>query len=819
MPSTFSSSTGVRSLLQPILAGFVLGCGAQLQQMALWPGSIYAGLLAVAGAALMIFFSVGTLRRPGIVATVVATLCALVLGFAGVGLRSAVFLADGLKPDLEGRDVTVEGVISAMPQRNESGLRFALNVESAQLDGAAVKLPAKLLLGWYAGFGGGFDAGNMVIDLQRQPEDVRAGEKWQMTVRLKAPHGNSNPYGFDYELWLWEQGVQATGYVRAGARDVAPKRRGQTWQHPVETLRQNVRDAIFERVGDRQQAGLIAALVVGDQNAIDRADWDVFRATGVAHLMSISGVHITMFAWAAVWSVGWLWRRSTGLCLTYPAPAAALVGGILLASAYAVFSGWGVPSQRTIGMLCTVGLLRLSGRTWPWPQVWLLAMAVIVAFDPWALLQAGFWLSFVAVGVLFATDVGGRDAAPQGVKGQARSLMREQWVVTMALTPLSLLLFNQVSVVGLLANALAIPWVTLVLTPLCMLGVLWAPIWDAAAQAVAAMTWALQGLAALPFSSISVAAVPLWAAAAGVAGGALLAMPWPGRVRALGLPLVLPVLLWQSPRPESGQFELVVADIGQGNAVLVRTAGHALVYDAGPRFSRESDAGHRVLVPLLKALAERVDTLVLSHRDTDHTGGAAALLATQPEAQLLSSIAGDHFLQALRPAQRCEAGQHWDWDGVRFEVTHPAAADYETPRRSNAMSCVLRVTNGARTALLVGDIEQAQEAQLLTGTRSLQADVLLVPHHGSKTSSGADFLDAVAPRFALVQSGYRNRFGHPASVVVERYRERQIQLVDSPHCGAMTWMSAQPDRLLCQRQAALRYWHHRVPMAADQSSS
>jgi competence protein ComEC len=814
MPSKSSSSADFPSLLWPILAGFVFGCAWQLQQAALWHGPVYAGLALMGAASLWCFGAVRTPLRASTVTTLGVAIAAVALGFGGAGLRASSFLAEGLNPLLEGRDMRVTGVVSAMPQRNEAGLRFLLALESAQLDGRAVKLPPKLMLSWYAGFGGGFDAGNMMAELQQQPADLRAGERWQMTVRLKAPHGNSNPYGFDYELWLWEQGVQATGYVRAGTLDVAPQRLGPTWRHPVEAMRQSVRDAIFERVPDRQQAGLIAALVVGDQNAIDRADWDVFRATGVAHLMSISGVHITMFAWAAVWLVGSLWRRSARLCLAYPAPSAALVGGIVLASAYAIFSGWGVPSQRTIWMLCTVGLLKLSGRTWPWPQVWLLAMAVIVAVDPWALLQAGFWLSFVAVGVLFATDSGDGDVASQGVQTHAQSLFREQWVVTMALTPLSLLLFNQVSVVGLLANALAIPWVTLVLTPLAMLGVPWAPLWDAAAWAVAGMTWVLQCLAALPFATLSVAAAPLWAAAAGVAGGALLVMPWPRRVRALGAPLLLPVLLWQSPRPELGQFELLAADIGQGNAVLVRTANHALVYDAGPRFSRESDAGHRVLVPLLKALGERVDTLVLSHRDTDHTGGAAAVLATQPKAQLLSSIADDHFLQTLRPAQRCQAGQRWDWDGVRFEVLHPLATDYEAQRKSNAMSCVLRVTNGVHTVLLVGDVEQAQEAQLLANDNILKADVLLVPHHGSKTSSSGAFLDAVAPRFALVQSGYRNRFGHPAAAVMDRYLERQVVVQDSPYCGAMTWASAQPDRLLCQRELALRYWHHRVPTAA-----
>ena len=794
-----------------------MGCALQLQQALLWAWPVYAGL---ALAALVLAWICGTARLPrGAVWRAAAPwglgIAAMALGMGCVGWRASAFLAQGLDPALEGCDLNVTGVIGAMPQRNETGVRFMLEVESAQLEGRSVNLPAKLQLAWYAGVGGGFDAGNLLADLQRQPADLRAGERWQMTLRLKAPHGNSNPHGFDYELWLWEQGVQATAYVRAGSRDVAAQRLGKTWLHPVETLRQSVRDAIFERVPDRQQAGLIAALVVGDQNAIDRADWDVFRATGVAHLMSISGVHITMFAWGAAWLVGWLWRRSSRVCLAYPAPGAALVGGIVLASAYAVFSGWGVPSQRTIWMLCSVGLLRLSGRSWPWPQVWLLALGLIVAVDPWALLQAGFWLSFVAVGVLFATDSGERDAARRGIQSRTRSFFREQWVVTLALTPLSLLLFNQVSVIGLLANALAIPWVTLVLTPLCMLGVLWSPLWDAAAWAVLAMSALLQALAALPFASVTVAAVPLWAAAVGVAGGTLLAMPWPRSVRVLALPLLLPVLLWQVERPELGQFELLAADIGQGNAVLVRTAGHALVYDAGPRFSSENDAGQRVLVPLLRALGERVDTLVLSHRDTDHTGGAAAVLATQPQARLLSSLESDHPLQALRAAQRCELGQRWDWDGVVFEVLHPQAPDYEARPKSNAMSCVLRITNGVHTALLVGDIEQAQEARLLNRPEALKADLLLVPHHGSKTSSSAAFLDAVAPRFALVQAGYRNRFGHPASSVMERYRERQIQVVDSPRCGAITWESAQAQRVLCQRDLGRRYWQHRVPVERE----
>ncbi|NMM82631.1 DNA internalization-related competence protein ComEC/Rec2, partial [Acidovorax sp. SRB_14] len=733
---------------------------------------------------------------------------------------AAHFAAQALAPALEGRDIRVTGVVAAMPQPIAAGLRLRLAVESAQLDGAAVRVPPLIDLGWYAGVWR--DAPDPA-QAQRPPPPLRAGERWQLTVRLKAPHGERNPHGFDYELWLWEQGVQATGYVRAGARDLPPQRLGATAQAPVEQLRQAVRDAIIARLAADatdaravRVAGVVAALVTGDQRAIDRADWDVFRATGVAHLMSISGLHITLFAWLAAAAVQWLWRRSPRLCLAWPAPSAALVCGVALAGAYALFSGWGVPAQRTVAMLGAAALLRLSGRRWPWPLVWLLTCAVVVVPDPWALWQPGFWLSFVAVAVLFATDSGAVEARPLGIWGRFHALLREQWVVTLALTPLTLLLFGQVSLVGLAANLLAIPWVTLVVTPLAFLGVLWAPLWHAAGWGVQALAVLLQWLAALPAATVRVAAAPLWAGLAGVAGGVLLALRLPWRVRALGLPLLLPVLLWQAPRPAHGEFELLAADVGQGNAVLVRTATHTLLYDAGPRYNQTSDAGGRVLVPLLRALGERVDTLMLSHRDSDHTGGAAAVLATQPQALLTGSIDGEHAVQALRPVLPCLAGQRWHWDGVEFAVLHPlpamAAGEGARAVPANAQSCVLRIAAaGGAAALLAGDIEKAQEHALLARNAAVAADVLLVPHHGSKTSSSAEFLDAVRPRAALVQAAYRSRFGHPAPEVVQRYRERGIAVVDSAGCGAARWRSAQAAQVQCERALQPRYWQHRAP--------
>ncbi len=803
------------------MAGSVAGAGLQLQQAMLWPLSVYASALCAGVAGVWLLRRLR--HRLGRGMGAVALILGLLAGLGLAGARAVAYLDGALDPMVEGRDLQVVGVVAQMPQRSDGGLRFRLDVESARWAGLAtgadangpLRPPSTVALGWYAEntglWGRTAQGGSMPAESPRPPAALHAGERWRMTVRLKAPHGNLNPHGFDYELWLWEQGVQATGYVRTGARDAPPEHIGSTWLHPVERARESVRDAVFERIADRRLAGVIAALVTGDQSAIDRADWDIFRATGVAHLMSISGLHITMFAWLAAALVAALWRRSARCMLWWPAPHAALVGGVLLAGLYALFSGWGVPAQRTVCMLATVGLLRLTGRRWPAPHLWMTACALVVAFDPWALMQAGFWLSFVAVGVLFATDAGtGREGRP-GMAARLRGLLREQWVVTVALAPLTLLLFQQVSLVGLAANAIAIPWVTLVVTPLAMLGALAHPLWDVAARAVQALAWLLQVLAGLPFATVSTGAPPGWMAACGVAGGVLLAMRLPPSVRALGLPLLLPVLLWQPPRPPTGEFEVLAADIGQGNAVLVRTANHSLLYDTGPRYSLESDAGHRVLVPLLRALDERLDTLVLSHRDADHTGGAAAVLAMQPQAHLRSSIEATHPLQALRPSQRCAAGQQWTWDGIHFEFLHPVSADYETADKPNAVSCVLRIDSGRASVPLAGDIERDQESALVARGTLQAVDLLLVPHHGSKTSSSASLLGALKPRIAIVQAGYRNRFGHPAPEVVQRYRERGITLLDSSHCGAMQWHSGAPQAWHCERSTALRYWHHRVP--------
>ena len=812
-------------------AAWPVGAACQLREAALQSMSVYAACM-VFGALLVLMFIVARRRLArGVVAGVSIGLALLAFGVTGG--RASVRLADALPVALEARDLQLTGLVASLPEHTSTGLRFRFEVEQATFNGNAVAVPRLVSLGWYVGF-------DAEATLSAAQLGLQAGQRWRFTVRLRRPHGLANPHGHDQELRWFEEGVRATGSVREGSGTRSPPQLiEQTVAYPVDRARQRVRDAINAQVPEARVAGVLAALAVGDQSAIEREDWELFRRSGISHLVSVSGIHVTMFAWLAGAVIATLWRRSTRAMVWLPTPTAALWGGFAVALLYAVCSGWGVPAQRTVWMLGAVTLLRSAGLRWPWPLVLLAAATVVTLVDPWALLQPGFWLSFTAVGLLMVSGgirATNPDSSPtdpdrparwpravETLRASAAGGIRTQVVATFGLAPLTVVFFQQLSLVGLAANLVAIPLITLVITPLALLGCLVPVLWTAGAAVLSQLTAWLSWLASAPGALWSVGVAPWWAQAAGLLAAVLVVMPLPWRLRVLALPLVCPLLLPPRDLPPLGQFELVAADVGQGTAVLVRTRHHVLVYDSGPQYSPDADAGQRVLLPLLRARGDsRIDTLVLSHRDTDHVGGASALLQSLPIAELTSSIEDTHplRLQAQQqgiPTHRCEAGQRWDWDGVRFEVLHPAAADYALALRSNGMSCVLKVQGMVRGAggsvLLTGDIEREQEIRLLrTQPDALRASVLIAPHHGSKTSSTAAFLDVVAPQVAVFQVGHLNRYGHPAEAVLARYRERGIALVDSPSCGAWTWRSgdaAGPSQAVCERSQSRRYWNWR----------
>lgn len=644
----------------------------------------------------------------------------------------------------------------------------------------------------------------------------RPGEPWRVTMRLRSPDDRVNPGVGDGSLGRFSRGVRAVGRVVSAAALPAQAHPApgafEARLDAVDAWRQRVRDRIFAHVSDARAAGVLAGLSVGDQAAISRADWIVLQRTGTAHLVSISGTHVALLGVLAAWLIRRAWSRLPRLTRLVPAHAVAAWVALGVSTLYALGAGWGVPAQRTVWMMAFVTVLGAVGRRWPWPLVWLPGAALVALTDPWALAQPGFWLSFVAVGVLLASGVRVPEAAAdEWAEGHWWSRWREagsellqtQRLVAVALAPLALVCFQQVSIVGAGVNVLAVPLFTLVFTPLALAGVILPACWDVAAWGLQGTWWVLSLSAQAPGAVWTVPALPGWVAASGIAAAFVLALPGSWRWRVLALPFLLPFFrlpdAWHLlPRPPPGQFSAVVVDVGQGGATLVRTSSHTLLFDAGPLRPDGSDLVERVLAPMLQSLGvRRLDALVISHDDADHSGGAQSLLDSMDVGQLMTPFDTDHPLRQHPVAHRaCEAGLSWTWDGVLFRMLHPGRMTAKDS--DNARSCVLQVEAPAQKPvrlLLTADIEAEQERALLARwpAAALRSTVMLVPHHGSRTSSTPEWLRAVAPRQAVVQVGERNAYGHPSPAVMKRYLDAGISTVTTPACGAFVWQSHDPE--------------------------
>lgn len=655
-------------------------------------------------------------NRPLRLAAILA--CGL-LGFGYAGWRAESRLADQLPLAWEGRDIEVTGVVAGLPQDFGQGYRFEFAVDGVST--ASARVPERLMLSWYRGRRDGEAA-----DLQ----PLLPGERWRFMVRLKRPHGNANPGAFDYEAWLLERGLRATGYVRPEP----PQRLDEfVWApaYVVERLRYRIRQRFFELLpaDSYPLAGVLVALTIGDQKAVQGDLWTTFNRTGTTHLMSISGLHVTMVAALFGGLLAALWRRVPGLALRLPAQQAGLLAAALGALVYTLLAGFAVPAQRTLYMLLVAVLAMFSGRLLAPSRTLALALLVVLLADPWAVLAAGFWLSFGAVGALLYVAAGSVGESG-GWRGKLRGWGVVQWAATLASLPVLLLVFQQFSLVSPLANALAIPVVSFVVTPLALLAAV-LPWWPLAALAHTVLGWLLLFLdwcAAWPVWQAP--APPLWAAVGAAGGVALCLLPRGVPGRGLGIFLLLPALFWPVERPGAGEAWIDVLDVGQGLAAVVRTREHLLLYDPGPLYSAESDAGQRVVVPYLRWLGQdRVDRLIVTHRDSDHAGGTASVMAALTVGEVLSSVPE----LGGRP---CVAGERWRWEGVDFAILHPEVGAPAAGGKANHVSCVLRVAAGGKVMLLTSDIEAPDEAALLQrGSGELRADVLLVPHHGSRTSS------------------------------------------------------------------------------------
>ncbi|MCQ4166213.1 DNA internalization-related competence protein ComEC/Rec2 [Tahibacter harae] len=705
------------------------------------------------------------------------------LGACNSGLRAELALRERLPPVLEGVELELRGRILDLPDRRADATRFDLVLHSASRNGEALPLRGRVRLSWYG-----------------TPPRLRPCASWQLRVRLKRPRGLSNPGGFDSERQALQLGLVAVGYVREdGAnRELAPA------PGCVAARRERIADAIAAEFGDTPVAHLLRALAVGDQRGLDAAEWQVLRATGVGHLIAISGFHVGMLALAGAWCARRLWRCRPQLALRWPAAVLEAPLALGCATAYAALAGFGIATVRTLLMLAVVMLARTLRRELPLRQALALALAALLLADPLALLAAGFWLSFAGVALL-VYSFGNRPGLAWW-----RELVPAQVAMSLGLLPLSLWFFGHSSLVGPLANLVAVPWISFVVVPLTLAGVLTAAllpaagslILDIAAFALEGQWRLLEWLSTWPLAQWYFAEAT--AAAYGLAGLGVLWLLLPRGVplRGVAALLLLPLLWPPAARPVRGGFDLSVIDVGQGLAVLLRTERHALLYDTGSRFPSGFDQGESVVAPAVQALGvRRLDTLVISHADGDHAGGAAGVIRNLHPRRI---FAGEP-VPGLDTAQACESGLAWQWDGVDFRALHPPPAG---GGRGNASSCVLLVQSGQARLLLSGDMVAADEARIAAAAGA-QPLVVLVPHHGSRTSSSNALLDALPIQAALVSAAYRSRFGHPHAEVVARYRERAVPLWNTADSGCLRWRftpAAPPEPIEFCRQRRRHYW-------------
>jgi len=692
---------------------------------------------------------------------------------------SNTLLERRLQTPLIGQDITITGSIASVPQYQSRSVRFDFKPKPS-----AHNLPHKIRLSWY----------------QPLPENLTAGAQWQLTVRLKPPHGTMNPGGFDYERWLFQQSIGATGYVR---KNINNKKLAESPAFNINKLRQSLAEQIQTQLSDSDNIGLIQGLLTGLRHNISPHQWQVLQQSGTSHLLAISGLHIGLAAAIGFFCFRWLWSMRANNLLTLPAKQAGAVGGFLLALFYAALAGFSIPTQRALIMLVVL-LLALSVRK---PisssQVLSCACLLVLLFDPLAVLSIGFWLSFSAVGIILFLSQH-RHPKP-----------RWQWAkvhvfIALGLTPLLLLFSLQTSLVAPIANLIAVPFVSLIIVPLLLLSaiLIWlyppasAVLLKLADSLIGLLMQLLSNLASLPYSHWENTHIPNYFFIPLFIATFIILSPKGLPAKWLAILGFLPLLAATTNQPKQGDFDFTLLDVGQGLSAVIQTQHHTLVFDAGAKFSEQSDAGKNVVGPYLRYQGlNKIDTLIISHSDNDHIGGAQSLLKHFPTHTVLSSQKTD-----LLNSQLCLADQSWQWDGVSFTLLNPHPSQIGS---KNNLSCVLKVSNASHSVLLSGDIERQTEKKLIDRYGpQLASTILVAPHHGSNTSSTLDFIEAVNAKTILFPTGYLNRYHFPNEQVIQRYQNSGAKRYNTADHGAVLMQLKQqkPQQLLTWRQAAKKIW-------------
>lgn len=774
----------------------------------------------------IIAYSGGSKRESLIIRYFFGFMLALILGYLWMWMHVYLNLAKRLPTHLEGEALQVVGTIANLPEKQNGRMRFEFEVDYT-IPKTLWENSGRIILSYYDSHYNLYNNEHskhsnnqpenkkvlkresfQLKNVKFNPLDLKVGDRWQFWVKLKKPRGYSNPGGFDKEKHYFQNRWQAQGrillklpkkrknkMIEAGNRDVdcIPKRLSSSWySFPIHRLRATLLEKIKNSIEQKTFAPFIYALILGVRDGILDEHWNVFRNTGTAHLMAISGLHVGLVSSFIYFIIKWFWRFLPKKCLNVPANWMAALLATLGAWIYALLAGFSIPTQRALVMiLLFMGsiLFRRVGNVW---RTYFIALLMVLLWDPFATLSIGFWLSFAAVAMML-----------YGLKGRLNpgglwwKYGRAQWVTFLGLIPVTLMCFNQTSLISPIANILAIPWVSFSVVPFALLGSILLFFSEKMggvllnfAEASFSILWPflnylsqLSKISFIPETEISILAFIL-----AIFASLILLAPRGFAGRFLGIIAFLPLLLAKPISPLLGTAKFTLLDVGQGLAAVLQTNQHVLLFDTGPRFGLASDAGSQVILPFLENQGiKKIDAIVISHGDSDHIGGLSSILKKIPVGMILSSEIDliPKFTSNDTIIKPCYSGQHWHWDGIEFLMIHPDT--FQTAKR-NDHCCVLQIKAGKQKILLTGDIEMPSEKKLLEKfNHKLSSTVLIVPHHGSKTSSSLEFIQTVNPSFAMIPVGYLNPYGHPKTEIVDRYKNLNISLFDNIQDGSISF--------------------------------
>jgi competence protein ComEC len=714
---------------------------------------------------------------------------ALTLGFAYAFYHAHTLLSWSLPSELEGKKISIQGYIASLPKVDLHHISFTFATTKI----ATFPIKTKILLNWYN-------------DYPQYPL-LKVGDSWQLEVILKKPHSTANPGAFDYEAYLFENQIRATGYVISIKTNHATIQKNNLLF--INILRQKVKEKVEDTLKNQPCSAFIKTLVTGDQSGISANEWQIFRRTGTIHFMAIAGLHIGFVAGLLFLLGKLLWRVRSRLSLLLPANEAGAILAMLGAMLYSALAGFSIPTERACIMILVFMSAMLLRRNLAGWHAFCISLLLVILLDPLVGLTTGFWLSFGAVALIIYTL-----SARLKPTNKYLKFLRLQWTLTLGLLPLTLLLFQQAPLISLLGNLLAVPWIGLIVIPLSLSGALFLFIFSPlgkillilACRAMQLIWFWLQWLASLSIASWQHNIFNFWILGFALAAVLLFLAPRALPARWLGLLLLTPLLFYKPPHPQNGEIWFTLLDVGQGLATVVQTQNHILVYDTGPKFNDNSDAGSNIVLPFLSTLgANQLDMLVVSHADTDHSGGAQSILNTIQVKQIATGA--PELFPKFNPSY-CLAGQSWQWDGVTFSFLYPFR---HIKIKSNENSCVLKISSGENSILLTGDIEAPIEHLIVQEESTLlKTSILQVPHHGSDSSSTSAFVNATSPQYAIFATGYRNRFHFPSKSIVDRYLASGSILENSAQTGAITFKFNAKSGILrpeIYRHKEQRFWH------------